>query len=164
VKEMAIKKIYEIKGEEKIEMKSAKVWRAGNKARIYLNDGTKDFINITDRSTDDVFDFEGTIAEQVNENTLRINGRRIFEMEVIETEAEKLIKGEKAKGDRINAAIDMAEAGDLLGAVESVRDLIRREEDYNWVINRINNGKEKGKKNRVLDFLCDPYKIKKSLI
>jgi hypothetical protein len=58
----------------------------------------------------------------------------------------------------------MAEAGDLLGAVESVRDLIRREEDYNWVINRITNGKEKGKKNRVLDFLCDPYKIKKSLI
>lgn len=161
---MAIKKVYEIKGEEKVEMKSAKVWRAGNKARIYLNDDTKDYINITERGQDSFFDFEGTIAEQVNENTLRINGRRVFEMEVVETEAEKLIKSEASKADRINAAIDMAEAGDLLGAVESVRDLIRREEDYNWVINRINNGKEKGKKNRVLDFLCDPYKIRKSLI
>ena len=161
---MGIKKIYEIKGEEKIEMKGAKVWRAGNKARIYLNDDTKDFINITDRGQDDAFDFEGTIAEQINENTLRINGRRVFEMEVVETEAEKFVESERAKANRINAAIDMAEAGDLLGAVESVRDLIHREEDYEWVVNRINNGKEKGKKNRVLDFLCDPYKIKKSLI
>ncbi len=161
---MAIKKVYEIKGEEKVEMTSAKVWRAGNKARIYLNDDTEDYINITERGQDSLFDFEGTIAEQLDENTLRINGRRVFEMEVVETEAEKLIKSEKGKADRINAAIDMAEAGDLLGAVESVRDLIRREEDYNWVINRITNGKEKGKKSRVLDFLCDPYKIKKSLI
>jgi len=37
-----IKKVYEIKGEEKTEVTSAKVWRAGNKARIYLNDDTRD--------------------------------------------------------------------------------------------------------------------------
>lgn len=158
---MAIKKIYEIKGEEKVEMKSAKVWRAGSKARIYLNDDTKDYINITERGQDSFFDFEGTIAEQVTENTLRINGRRVFEMEVVETEAEKLIKSEKGKADRINAAIDMAEAGDLLGAVESVKDLFRGSgKVYEWA----KKCAMKGKKNQVMDYLTSTTYINKSLI
>jgi len=91
-----IKKVYEIKGEEKTEMTNAKVWRAGNKARIYLNDDTKDFINITERGQDSFFDFEGTIAEQINENTLRINGRRVFEMEVVETDFATHTKSRRA--------------------------------------------------------------------